>query len=138
MAARYQSNDTEDVPTTQDSVPLDLVPLEHPIPEGDNELSDEYWDETDTHHPLTELLEHFWQLKDQCASLKFTTLQPTPRAGLMQLKDKLQHLTKMLQPASQPSEEPAHKTMPGVHRHLVCDTERIKPHHNHAARYPCI
>ena len=32
--------------------------------EGDNELSDESCKETDTHHPLAELLEQFYQLKD--------------------------------------------------------------------------
>ena len=49
---------------------------------GDNELSDEYCEETDTHHPLDELLEQFWQLNDQFASSKSTTHQSTPMAEL--------------------------------------------------------
>ena len=53
------------------------------------ESSDEYCEETDTHCPLAELLEQFWQLKDQFASLKSTTPQSTPTAELTQLTDKL-------------------------------------------------
>ena len=30
----------EDIPTTQDIDPLDFAPLEHTIPEGDNESPD--------------------------------------------------------------------------------------------------
>ena len=48
MATRYYSNDIEDVPATQDLAPPDLVPPEYPMPEGDNESSDEYCEETDT------------------------------------------------------------------------------------------
>ena len=54
METRYRSNDIEDVPATQDSAPLDLVPLEYP-----NESSNEYCEENDTYHPLVELLEQF-------------------------------------------------------------------------------
>ena len=79
----------EDVPATQDSASLDIVPPEHIMPKGDNESSDEYCEETDTHCPLAELLEQFWQLKDQFASLKSTTPQSTPTAELTQLTDKL-------------------------------------------------
>ena len=73
MTKRYGSHDTEDVPATQNSDPLDLAPLEHTIPGGANESSDECCEETDTNHPLAELLEQFWQLKDQFTSLKSTT-----------------------------------------------------------------
>ena len=52
-----------DIPATQDSDPLDLAPLEHTMPRGDNESSDEYCEETDTYHPLTELLEQSCYLK---------------------------------------------------------------------------
>ena len=110
MATRYGSHDAEDGPASQDSVFLDLAP-EHPMPEGDIESSDEYCEEMYTHCPLAELLEQFRQLKDQVANLKSTTPQATPTAELMQLTDKLQHLTMMLQPTSKPSEEPVHKTM---------------------------
>ena len=54
----------EDIPTTHGSGPLDLVPPEHIIPIGDSKSSDEYCEDTDTCHPLAELLEQFWQLKD--------------------------------------------------------------------------
>ena len=37
--------------TTQDSVALDLAPLDHTMTEGDNESSDKYSEETDTYHP---------------------------------------------------------------------------------------
>ena len=86
----------EDVPATQGSHPLDLAPLEHTMPKGDDESSDEYCEETNIHHPLAELLEQFWELKDQLASLKPTTSQSTPLAELMQLTDTLQHLTMIL------------------------------------------
>ena len=89
MATRYGSDDIEDIPVIQDSAPLDLVPLEHPMPEGENKSSDKYCEETDTCHPLAELLEQFWQLKDQFASLKSTNPQSTPTTELMQLTYKL-------------------------------------------------
>ena len=41
----------EDFPAIQGSAPLDPVPLEHTMSEGDNESSDKYSEETDTHHP---------------------------------------------------------------------------------------
>ena len=87
MTTRYGSQDTEDIPTTQDSSPLDLVPPEHPMLERGNELSDEYCEETNTHHPLSELLEHFCQLKDQFESLKSNTPQSTPAVEMSQLTD---------------------------------------------------
>ena len=72
------------------------------MPEQDNELSDEYCEETDAHCPLAELLELFCQLKDQFAILKS---QSTTAADLLQLTDKLQHLSMMLHPPPQPSGE---------------------------------
>ena len=113
MATRYRSNDREDISANQDSPPLYLAPPEHPMPEGDNELSDENCEETDTCHPLPELSKQFLQLKDQFQSLKSTTHQSTPTAELRQLTDKLQHLTMSFQPhpVPQSSEEPVHKTM---------------------------
>ena len=64
---------------------------------------------TDTHHPLAELLEQFWQLKDQFTSLKSTAYHSTSTTELTQLTDKLQHFTMILQlySAPLPSEEPA-------------------------------
>ena len=59
MATRYGSHDTENVPTTQGSPPLDLVPQEHPMLEGENDSSDEYCEEIDTCHTLADLLEQF-------------------------------------------------------------------------------
>ena len=125
VTTRYGSHDTEDVPAMQDSHLLDLTPLDHTMPEGDNESSDEYCKETDTCYPLAELLEQFRQLKDQFASLKPTTPQSTAMAELMQLIDKLQHLTMMAQPhsAHQPNEEPVHKTMQ-VYTDTLCATQR--------------
>ena len=55
MATRYGSHDTEDIPSTKDSYPLDLVALECTMPVGDSESSDEYCEETETLHPLAEL-----------------------------------------------------------------------------------
>ena len=103
MATRYGSHDTEDVPATHDSAPMDLAQLEHTMPKGHNESSDEYSEETDTCCPLAEVLEQFQQLKDQFSSLKSSTHPPTPTAELMQLTDKLQHLTMMLQLHPAPS-----------------------------------
>ena len=90
-------------PATHDLDPLDLAPPEHTMPRGDSGSSDEHCEETDTHHPLAELLKQFWQLKDQYASLKSTTPQYMPMAELTQLTDKLQHLTMTLQLHSAPS-----------------------------------
>ena len=59
MTTRYRSHDTEELAATQDLAPLDPVPPENPMPEEDNECSDEYCEETDTHHPLAELLKQF-------------------------------------------------------------------------------
>ena len=72
MVTRCGSHDTEDVPVTKDSPPPDIVSEEHFILEGDSESS-EYCEETDTHHPLAELLEQCCQCKNQFASLKSTT-----------------------------------------------------------------
>ena len=56
MGTRYGTHDTEDVPDTENSTPLDLMPQDLPVPEVDNDSSDEYCEETDTHHPLADLL----------------------------------------------------------------------------------
>ena len=64
MVTRYENHDIEDVPATQDSPPLDFAPQEHPMLEADNESSDEYCEETDTHCSLAEILGKFCQLKD--------------------------------------------------------------------------
>ena len=42
MATRYGSQDAEHIADTQDSTPLDLVPQDHPVLEGDNDSSNEY------------------------------------------------------------------------------------------------
>ena len=122
---RFGSHDTEDISATQDLAPLDLVPPEHTMPEGDNESSDEFSEETDTHCSLAEQLEQFWQPKDQFASLKSTTHPYMPMAELTQLTDKLQHLYMMHQPhpAHQPNEEPVHKTMQ-AYTDTLCTTQR--------------
>ena len=73
------------------------MPPDHTMPRGDNESSNKYSEKTDTCHPLTELLEQFWQLQDQLAHLKSATYPSTDTPELMQLTDKLQHLTMMLQ-----------------------------------------
>ena len=64
MLTRYGSQDTKDIPDTQDSTPLDLMPLDHPVVEGDNDSSNEYCEKTDTHSHLDDLLEQFQQLKN--------------------------------------------------------------------------
>ena len=87
--------------------------IEYTMPKEDNESSEKHCEETNIYHPLVELLEQFWQCKDQFTSLKSTTSKSTPMAELMHLTDKLQHLTVMLQPhsATQPSKKPVHKIM---------------------------
>ena len=52
----------EDISPTKDSAPLDLVPPEHILPNGDNKPFDEYCEETDTHCPLAELLEELQEI----------------------------------------------------------------------------
>ena len=111
MVTIYGSQNTEDIPDTQDSTPVDLMLQDHPVQEGDNYSSDEQCEESYTHHPLAELLQQFQQFKNQLASLKSNTQQCTPTEELLQFTDKLQHLTMVLQPAPQSSEEPVHKSM---------------------------
>ena len=115
MTTRYGNHDTEDVPAPQDSVPLDRAPPDHTMPRGDNESSDKYSEETNTPCPLAELLGQFQQLKDQSVCMKSATYPSTHMPELMQLTDKLQHLTLTLQPYPnpQPNKEPMHKTMQG-------------------------
>ena len=57
MVTRYGNQDTEDIPNTQDSTPLDLVPQDHPVLEGESDSFDEYCEETNTHYLLADLLE---------------------------------------------------------------------------------
>ena len=45
-------------------------------------------EETDTQLPLAELLQQFWQLKDQFTSLKSTNHQSTSTTELTQLTEK--------------------------------------------------
>ena len=106
MATRYRGQGTGDVPDFQGSTPLDLMPQDHSVPEGDNDSSDEYCEETDTCCPLADVLEQFYWLKNQS-----NTPLSTHTEELLQLTDKLQHFTVVLQPAPQSSEEPVHMTM---------------------------
>ena len=99
MVTRYGNQDTEDFHDTKDPTPFDLATQDHPLPEGDNDLSNEYCEETDTCHHLAVLLEQYQQLKNQFTSLKSNTPQSTPTEELPQLRDKIQHLTMALQPA---------------------------------------
>ena len=68
MASRYGNHDREESFDTKDSSPLDLTPQDHPMPERDNDSSTEYCEETDTCHPLADLLDQFQQLRNQFAS----------------------------------------------------------------------
>ena len=70
MVTRYGNQDTEDIPDTQYSTPLHLMPQVQPMLEEDSDSSDENCEETDTHHPSADVLEQFQQLKKQFASLK--------------------------------------------------------------------
>ena len=89
---------------------MDLTQQDHPVPEGDNDSSNEYYEETDTCCPSADLLEQFQLLKNQFASVKSNISLSTP-TELMQLTYELQHLTMVLQPAVKSNEEPLHKTM---------------------------
>ena len=73
MTRRYRNLDFEDVPAPQDSVSLGISQPDHSMPGWDSESPDEYNEETDTHHPLADLLEQFWQLQDWFSSLKSTS-----------------------------------------------------------------
>ena len=77
MVTIYGSQDTEDDTDTKDLTPMDLTSQDHPVLEGDSDSSSEYCEETDTHHPLVDLLEQLQHLKNQYASLKFNTPQST-------------------------------------------------------------
>ena len=58
------------------------MPQDHPVPERDNDSFDEYCEETDTCHPLDDLLEQFQQLENQFVNLKSNTPQSTPTEEL--------------------------------------------------------
>ena len=133
MVIRYRSPEKENIITTKDSFPLNLVPQEHPTTEGDNESSGEYSEETDTCHPLAKLLEQFCQLKNQIASLNSTAPQSTSTDDLSQLSNKLQHLTMVLQPA--PSPVRSQHTKPFRHTKTPSTKHRIQPHQKHAPGY---
>ena len=60
---RYGSQDTEDIPDTKDPTPLDLASQDYLVLEGDNDIPNEYCEETDTHQTLDDLLEQLQQLK---------------------------------------------------------------------------
>ena len=90
---------------------MDLTSQDHPVPEGDNDSPDEYCEETETCCPFVDLLEQFQQLKNQFESLEANTPQSTPIEELSQLPNKPQHLSMVLQPTPQCSEEPVQKTM---------------------------
>ena len=113
-------------PWTQDSTLLDLTPQDHHMPEGDNDSSDNIVKKL-TLTPWADLLEQFQQLKNQFENLKSNMPQSTPTEELLQLTDKLQHLTMVLQPAP-----PVQCLKPCRH------TKRIQSHHNYAQRYPHI
>ena len=119
MATKYRNQDTKDISDAQESTPLHLMPQDHPMLEKDNNSSDEYCEETDTCHPLANLLEQFQQLKKQFTSLKTSTPHSTPTEELSQLTDKLQHLNMMLQPAP-PSPVKSQYTRPCSHTQTPC------------------
>ena len=83
MATRYGKHDIESVPALQSSALLDLTSTDYIMPRQDSDSSEEYSEETDTHHSLSELLEQFWQLQYQFSHLKSSTHPPTPVAMLM-------------------------------------------------------
>ena len=90
--------------------------------EGDSDSSNEYCEETDTYHPLADLLEQFQRLKNHFASLKSNTPQSKPVEELSQLIDKLQHLTMMLQPAPSPVRNQCARSC--RHTQTLCATQR--------------
>ena len=83
MVTRYGSQDTKDIPDTQDSTPLYLPLQDHPVLEGDVDSSDEYCGEPDTLHPLADLLEQFQQLNNQFASLNLKIPNPLPQKNCL-------------------------------------------------------
>ena len=93
MTKRYRNHDTEDVPVSQDTALLGIVPPDHIMSGRDNES----FEETETHHPLAELLEHLWQFQEQLTYFEPATHPTAHIAELTQLTDKLQHLTMTLQ-----------------------------------------
>ena len=127
----------EDVPASQDSAPLDLLPPDHTMPRRHIESFDGYSEESDTCCPLAEVLEQFWQLQDQFAHLKSAVHPPTHMLEVRQLTDKLQQPTMMLQPHPNPQPQLGTngQNYAGIHGHLVHCTERGKPHHDLAAGY---
>ena len=90
--------------------------------EGDNDSSNEYFEEPDTCHPLAELIEQFKLLKNQFAHLKPNTPHSTPTEELLKFTDKLQHLTIVLQPAPSPMRNQCTKTC--RHTQIPCVQHR--------------
>ena len=90
-------------------------------------------EETVTLHSLAELLEKFQQLKEQFATFKCTTPQSTPTKELMQLTDKLQHLTMILQLHSAPQSSEDQCTKPCRHTQRTC----VQHRENQTSPQPC-
>ena len=136
MVTRYGSHDTENIPPTQDSPPLDLAPEEHHMLKGDNESSEECCEETDTHYPLAELSENSVNLKTNSQAWNL----PLLNLHLQQSWHSSQINCSTSPWCPNHSQNPSQvrnqcKNHLDVYIHLAHHTERIKPHHNHVARH---
>ena len=76
MKTRNRSKDKEDISDIQDPTPLDFMPEDHHVLEGDNDSSDEYCEEINTHCPLADLLEQFQWLKNNLQVKNLTLPNP--------------------------------------------------------------
>ena len=86
---------------------------------------------------MAELLEQFQQLQEQLTQFEPDAHPPTHMADLMQLTDKLQHLTMTLQPypTPKPREESMHTTIQ-AYTDTLQTTQRGKSHHILTPGYP--
>ena len=105
MTAKYGNHDTKDFLVTKGSASLDCAPPGHTMPRRDNESSDKYSEEPNIYHPLDKLQKQFWKLQEQLTHLEPATHPHTYMAKLMQLTDKLHHLTMTVLPHQTPSLE---------------------------------
>ena len=137
MATRYGSQETEDIPDSQDSNLLDLVPWDYPVLERDNYSSNEYCEDTDTCHPLAYLLVEFQQVKNQFASLNLTFPNPHPQRNCYnwQINCSITSWHSNQPPVQWGTSTQDHAA---IHRHPACNKERVQSHHNYAPRYPHI
>ena len=134
MMNRYGSHDTEDIPATQVSASLDLVPQDHPILERDNDTSGEYCEKLTLATPQLTYYSRSrnWRTNLQVHFPISTHCHPCHSS---QINNSTSPWCSSQPPVQWGTSAQNHGD---VHRHPACNAERIKPHNNNVPGYPHI